>query len=178
MQKSLHKRLEKLEREVDELIKKRGQFSLSCICFPKSEAPPVFTSIKEQEIAASVKCPIHGERFEPQRWQVYTYTAIWWYEKRYRVFLSRSEQYRRAWAASFPDWPHREEDDDAVYLVFNDGRKYLGWLKADRVRSGSRSRRQNTQGRSETHRTRRRSRDSATQLRTILTCAGYGGTLD
>jgi hypothetical protein len=45
--------------------------------------------------------------------------------------LSRSEQYRRAWAASFPDWPTKEEDDDNEYLVFKDGRKYLARRKSD-----------------------------------------------
>lgn len=129
MKGRLYSCLEKLQGEVDDLITKRGRMSATCICFPKSE-PPRFWYPKEQEIASRVKCPIHGERFE-RREHFHCYPPLWLLQKRYTTYISLSEQYRRAWAASFPHWPHRQEDDENVYLVFPDGRKYIAWPKAD-----------------------------------------------
>jgi len=100
-----------------------------CICFPLSE-PPRFFYPEEQEIASRVKCPMHEERFQREMPSLFVYVPLWLLKRRYQVYLDQSEQYRRAWEASFPDWPTREEDDDNVYLVFKDGRKYLAWRKA------------------------------------------------
>lgn len=123
----LHARLERAESSLTELIKQRSLYSADCICFPTDD-PPRFHSSKEQEIALAVKCPIHGQRFETQM-GLDRFFAFWMITSRFTVFVSRSEQYRRAWAASFPDWPHREEDDENVYIVFPDGSKYLAWRK-------------------------------------------------
>ena len=40
-----------------------------CICFPEDEQP--FFGRGEERIAASVKCPLHGERFKPTAFDVY-----------------------------------------------------------------------------------------------------------
>lgn len=122
-------RLERAEHSLTELIRQRSLYSADCICFPKDD-PPRFFSSKEQEIALAVKCPIHGQRFEPQV-GLDRMIAMWMILSRYTVFVGRSEQYRPAWAAAFPDWPHREEDDENVYIVFPDGSKYLAWRKAN-----------------------------------------------
>jgi len=131
MQKGFHRRLDKLNNQVDQLISTRGRMSSTCICFPLSE-PPRFFYPEEQEIASRVKCPIHGERFQRSEMQSYfLYASLWLLERRYQGYLVRSEQYRRAWEAGFPDWPTREEDDNNVYLVFKDGSQYIALRKAD-----------------------------------------------
>jgi len=129
MQKGFHRRLDKLSYQVDQLIATRGRMSSTCICFPLSELPRFFYP-EEQEIASRVKCLIHGERFQ-RRENVARFFSMWMLERRYQSYLLRSEQYRRAWEAGFPDWPTKEEDDDNVYLVFKDGSKYTAWRKAD-----------------------------------------------
>lgn len=130
MQKGFHRRLDKLNDQVDQLISTRGRMSTTCICFPLSE-PARFFYPEEQEIASRVKCPIHGERFQRREMSYFLYASLWLLERRYQVYLVQSEQYRRAWEAGFPDWPTKEEDDDNVYLVFKDGSKYIAWRKAE-----------------------------------------------
>jgi hypothetical protein len=131
MKKGFHRRLGKLNDQVDHLIAARGRMSSDCICFPLSE-PPRFFYPEEQEIASRVKCLIHGDRFQ-RREKVARFFSMWMLERRYQSYLLQSEQYRRAWEASFHDWPTKDEDDDNVYLLFKDGRKYIAWRKADNV---------------------------------------------
>lgn len=125
----INNRLERAEHKSTQLIKQRSLYSADCLCFPKDD-PPRFFSSQEQEIAFAVQCPIHGQRFEPHKGVDYCWSA-WILRSRFTVYVNRSEQYRRAWAASFPNWPHREEDDENVYIVFPDGSKYLAWRKAN-----------------------------------------------
>ena len=129
MQKGLHRRLDKISDQVDQLVATRGRMSSACICFPLSE-PPRFFYPEEQEIASRVKCAIHGERFQ-RREGLSRFYSMWMLERRFQSYLCRSEQYRQAWKASFPDWPTREEDDNNVYLVFKDGSKYIAWRKPE-----------------------------------------------
>jgi hypothetical protein len=69
-----------------------------CICFPEDEQP--FFGRGEERIAASVKCPLHGERFKPTAFDVYVSE---WRRKKEPLRRQRlSPQYRKAWAASFP----------------------------------------------------------------------------
>ena len=129
MQKSFQRRLEELSHGVDHLIKKRCGISSACICFPESEQPRFFHE-KEQEIASRLKCPIHGERFYRLQ-QFWVYQPLWLRTSRYLNHFSLSEQYQRAWTATFPYWPTKEEDEEAVYLRFANGAKYLAQRKAD-----------------------------------------------
>jgi len=100
-QRNLMARIENAERAADAAL---GQtFSGGCICFPKNE-PPFFGLPMEEQIAAKVKCPLHGERFKPTQFHVYV--AKWLREKLPNLLYSRhSEQYRKAWFASFPADP-------------------------------------------------------------------------
>ena len=117
------RRLERLERAVIEL----QMYLPDCICFPEKEQP-TFAWAVEFEIAMAVKCPLHGDRFKPQ---LLVYMAKWQREKRFTILWSRrSEQYRKAWLASFPEtqWPAEEEvhADRATYLILRDGTRLLG----------------------------------------------------
>jgi hypothetical protein len=56
--RTLLKRLEKVE----EALKAQSIFSQDCICFPETEQP-FFCSPSEEPVAAKVKCPLHGNRF-------------------------------------------------------------------------------------------------------------------
>jgi hypothetical protein len=100
--RSLLKRIERIEQAG----KAQGNFSSDCICFPAKEEPAFCWPI-EKEIAASVKCPLHGDRFVSR---MFIYVCKWAREKRHVLFERRSEQYRKAWLASFPSklWPAEE----------------------------------------------------------------------
>jgi len=58
---TFERRLERAEHAA----KTQSKFSTDCICFPENE-PPFFGFPLEQEIAAKVKCALHGDRFEPR----------------------------------------------------------------------------------------------------------------
>jgi hypothetical protein len=112
--------LKRIER-AEEAIKTQGIFLPDCICFPKNEQP-FFGLPIEGEIAAGLKCPRHGERFKPQ-YQVYV--SQWMRVKIWpTLWRKHSEQYRKAWFASFPPelWPAREEyTSEGAFLVLKDG---------------------------------------------------------
>jgi predicted amidohydrolase len=91
---NLQRRIERAEQAA----KTQSKFSPDCICFPEKEAP-AFSCPEEQQQAATVKCPAHGERFVPR---LFIYVAKWVREKHHVLLERRSEQYRRAWLASFP----------------------------------------------------------------------------
>ena len=109
-QRNLLARIEKAERVADAAL---GQtFSGGCICFPKNE-PPEFGWLIEEQIAAKVRCPLHEERFKPPQFHIYM--AKWLREKLPTLLWSRhTEQYRKAWFASFPPelWPAEEDESD------------------------------------------------------------------
>lgn len=92
--RSLLKRIEQIEQAG----KAQGKFSSDCICFPAKEYP-AFSWPAEQEQAATVKCPVHGDRFVPR---MFIYVPKWEREKRHVLLERGSEQYRKAWQASFP----------------------------------------------------------------------------
>jgi len=86
---------------------------------------------EEYETALRVKCPLHGDHFQSGVKRYFVYSARWLRINRYLFHFRRSEQYQRAWAATFPYWPTKEEDDEAVYLRFKNGAKYLAQRKTD-----------------------------------------------
>ena len=119
-QRNLMARIENAERAADATL---GQtFSGGCICFPKNE-PPFFGFPIEEQIAAEVKCPLHGDRFKTPRFHIYV--AKWLREKLWKLLHSRhSQQYIKAWIASFPDelWPAEEDESDGqLCLKLKDG---------------------------------------------------------
>lgn len=118
MTKSLLKRIERVEL----VAKAQSRFSSQCICFPENE-PPSFNWPVEQQIAAKVKCSLHGGRFRPLTF--FIHVSKWLREKKQRLLLTHhSEQYRKAWYASFPAdlWPAEEvETDGRLDLRLKDG---------------------------------------------------------
>jgi hypothetical protein len=122
-QRNLLARIENAERVADAAM--GPSFSGGCICFPRNE-PPEFGWLIEEQIAAKVKCPIHGERFKTPRFHIYV--AKWLREKLWGLLWGRhSEQYRKAWYASFPSelWPAEEviPENGPLYLKLKDGTK-------------------------------------------------------
>jgi hypothetical protein len=119
---SLLKRIERLEHAAKTL----SYFSAECICFPQNE-DPTFVFAIEVEIAKRLRCPLHGERFRPR---AFIYASEWLREKRQAaLWTHRSEQYRKAWFAGFPQhlWPAVEEEnhDGQIFLVLKDGSRLL-----------------------------------------------------
>jgi hypothetical protein len=115
---TLEIRIERLEQAT----KERSNFPLDCICFPEKEQPFVGFPI-ELKVASKLKCPLHGERFKPQ--QSFVYVSRWLREKLWKHLWSQhSEQYRKAWFASFPPelWPAEEVlADGKLVLRLKDG---------------------------------------------------------
>ena len=106
-------------------------FSPACICFPQNEHPGFGFPI-EREIAGRVRCPQHGERFTPQ---FHLYVPKWLREKyAKRLTTFHSEQYRKAWFASFPPelWPAEEEETETgkIFLKLKDGSMLLAYEPA------------------------------------------------
>ena len=93
---------------LEHAAKARGIFDPDCICFPEKEQPFVGFYV-ELDIAAAVKCPLHGERFN--RNVFFVYVSKWLREKLWNhLWTNHSPQYRKAWFASFPRelWPAEE----------------------------------------------------------------------
>jgi hypothetical protein len=120
-QRNLLARIENAERVADAAL---GQtFSGGCICFPRNE-PPEFGWLLEEQIAAKVECPLHGDRFTPLQFHIYV--AQWLREKLWKLLWTHhSEQYRKAWFASFPPelWPAQEviPEKGPLFLKLKDG---------------------------------------------------------
>jgi hypothetical protein len=101
-----------------------GEHLPHCICFPKNEYPS-FGFRVELEIAARVKCPIHGDR--SRNW-AFLYAAKWYRDRQRIRRESLSPQFRRAWLASFPPdlWPAEEEETaNGIYLRLKDGTRLV-----------------------------------------------------
>jgi hypothetical protein len=120
LNRTLQNRIERAEQaaRADE------RFPTQCTCFPAKKQPFVGCPV-EIEIAAAVKCPLHGDRFDRE---YFVYVSKWLRVKLWRhLWTHRSEQYRRAWFASFPAslWPAEEEetDDGRLFLRLKDGTK-------------------------------------------------------
>jgi len=111
--------------QLEQAAKAKSAFPLECICFPENESICFHWPI-EQEIAAKIKCPLHGERFKPQ---FFVYAAQWLREKREKFVQERtSKQFQKAWYASFPPalWPAEEEFvENKVFLKLKDGTRLL-----------------------------------------------------
>jgi hypothetical protein len=106
----------------EEAAKAQSRFSTQCICFPENE-PPFFNWPVEQEIAARVKCPLHGDRFKAVKF--FVYVSQWLREKQPILMQTHhSEQYRKAWDAGFPPnlWSAQEVlSDELATLRLKDG---------------------------------------------------------
>ena len=120
--KTLAARIERAEQTA----KAEHRFSTQCICFPENE-PPFFVFEIELEMLTRVTCPIHGQRFKPY---YRIYVAKWLRLKQpQHLWTHHSEQYRKAWFASFPPnlWPAEEEEDPngRIFLKLKDGTRLL-----------------------------------------------------
>lgn len=103
--------LKRIERAEVAARRSRGskQFA-DCICFPPDERP-FFLYEPVHILAATVQCPVHGDRFEGLRPLYLLYIADWKREIEVGFrWPTASEQYRRAWNASFApgSWPVEE----------------------------------------------------------------------
>jgi hypothetical protein len=111
----------RIER-AEQAAKVKARFPIECICFPENEKPS-FTFPVLEEMAIRVLCPLHGVRVQ-KSYQVYVSE---WLRKKLPDLLwtHHSEQFRRAWFASFPEtlWPAVEErtDDGHTLLRLKDG---------------------------------------------------------
>jgi len=125
MKASQIKRIELLEQT----LKERTWYSIDCICF-RADEPPFYAFTLELVMLDRLKCPLHGDRFDPLRFHIYV--SKWVREKIPRLVERKSEQYRRAWYATFPPnlWPGVEEeaDDGSIYLILKDGTRLLAEL--------------------------------------------------
>jgi hypothetical protein len=119
-QRNLMARIRNAEKVADTalvLAKTETKFSPDCTCWPDNERP-FFGSAVMREIAAQVECPLHGKRsFSPA---YHLYAAKWFREKQQQYLSCRSQQYQKAWNASFtPElWPAEEEEssDGEIFL--------------------------------------------------------------
>jgi hypothetical protein len=94
--RTLLKRIEQAEKA----LKARSIFSTECICFPENE-PPFFCFPCEEEIAAKVKCPLHGNRFRQPIFHIYVAKWRRESEKNRRQRLSSQSIKKPGWPA-FP----------------------------------------------------------------------------
>ena len=131
--RTLQNRIERAEQAA----KADERFLSDCICFPANEQPVVGFPI-ELEVAALVKCPLHGDRFKHPRF--FIYVSKWFRHKLPSLRQTHhSEQYLKAWRAGFPEdlWPAKQElTTDGLFLILKDGSRLLanGSLKkADSV---------------------------------------------
>jgi len=118
-------------------LKERTWFSADCICFPENE-PPLYAFGLEYLMLKRLKCPLHGERsvrLNP------IYVAQWVREKIPSFVERQSDQYRKAWFATFlPDlWPGMEEEaeDGSMYLILKDGTRLLAECAPEYRKTGS-----------------------------------------
>lgn len=128
------RRLDRIEQSLDVQF----VFSTDCVCFPENEEP-FFCFPIEEEIAAKVKCPIHGRRFKPQPY--YIYVSEWYRQDGAKILRERlSRQHKKAWLASFPPdlWPATEDtaaEDGSIYLILKDGTRLLAFEPSWKARS-------------------------------------------
>ena len=122
-------RVQAFERRIEraeQAAKAKSKFAPECLCFPENE-PPFFAFEIELEMLTRVKCPLHGRRFKP----LYRiFVAKWLRAKQpHHLWTHHSEQYRKAWFASFPPdlWPAVEEENPSgrIFLKLKDGTRLL-----------------------------------------------------
>jgi hypothetical protein len=122
-------RAQAFERRIEraeQAAKAKSKFAPECLCFPENE-PPFFAFEIELEMLTRVTCPLHGQRFKPY---YRIFVAKWLRAKQPQlIWTHHSEQYRRAWFASFPPnlWPAEEEEDPngRIFLKLKDGTRLL-----------------------------------------------------
>ena len=116
---------EKRIERAEQAAKAEHRFSAECICFPADEQPFFGLPIEEQ-IAAKIKCPLHGDRFAPT---FHIYVPKWRRQSEKVRWFRLSTQYHKAWEAAFPPnlWPADEEEtaDGRTLLRLKDGTKLL-----------------------------------------------------
>jgi hypothetical protein len=102
-------RLKKLEQTMTEQ-KTTREWEEACTCFPPDELP-AFHWLAEVEIAAAVRCPLHGVRFHAIETPPFIYRSKWLRRTDHMTFdcSGHSPQYSKAWRAGFPPdlWPAR-----------------------------------------------------------------------
>src|SRR3974390_27288 len=115
MASKLRKQVERMGLDLEEMSKKLRAIE-HCICFLSGRRPYFFYA-GVQKVAFQVKCPVHGDRFEPG--------SEWRWQDQYRdeehenllreyevggLWRLDSENYRKAWNANFRDggWPVEE----------------------------------------------------------------------
>jgi hypothetical protein len=122
--RSLEIRIARLEQAA----KAHAKYDPACICFPANQFPKVAWPV-ELEIAAKVKCPLHGDRFVVPGSFRFNYLSKWLREKTWGVWVPRcSEPSQKAYYASFPSdlWPTEEEETEhGLYLRLKDGTRLL-----------------------------------------------------
>jgi hypothetical protein len=103
----LRTRLRRLERSTIQ-PKATPEPEEDCICFPPEE-PPAFYWLAEVEIAAAVRCPLHGVRFRAIETPPFIYRSKWLRRTHHRTLYcsGHSPQYSKAWLVGFPAdlWP-------------------------------------------------------------------------
>jgi hypothetical protein len=115
--------LRRIER-AEVMLKAQSILSPDCICFPEKEQP-FFGFDYEAEIAFRVKCPLHGDRFQPR---VHLFIAGWRREREKIRRATLGAQFHKAWEASFPShlFPAEEETTkEGIYLRLRDGTRVL-----------------------------------------------------
>ena len=126
---NLKDRISRLERAASDTDGSRDAiFPDECICFPENE-PPGITYRAEVEIAAAVRCPMHGHRFKHIAADGFSVYVPKWYRERHPApeWPSGSPQYVKAIRASFPaeQWPAEEKyvftPEPKIILVLRDG---------------------------------------------------------
>jgi hypothetical protein len=116
----LNRTFERRVKRAEQSAKAKGRLSDDCICFPPNEQP-FFGFPIEEKIAAKVRCPLHGERFMHF---LRLYVPPWRRESEKKRWPRLSQQYHKAWYASFPPdlWPAEEElVNGIVALRLKDG---------------------------------------------------------
>jgi len=88
---------------------------------------PFFAFEIELNMLTRVTCPLHGQRFKPY---YRIFVAKWLRAKQpHHLWTHHSEQYRKAWFASFPPdlWPAVEEENPSgrIFLKLKDGTRLL-----------------------------------------------------
>ena len=103
----LRKRIERLEEAFRR--SSLSKQSTDCICFPNNDWPFFFYR-PVHIIAAAVKCPIHGNRFQPLQPSPFPLADWQWEVEVGQHWPTASEKYRKAWNATFQDgsWPVEE----------------------------------------------------------------------
>jgi len=123
----LKTRLRKLEQTMAEQ-KTPAVWDEACICFPADE-PPAFYWLAEVEIAAAVRCPLHGMRFHAIETPPFIYQSKWLRRTDHTTLdcSGHSPQYSKAWRVGFPPdlWPARvtfqSQSGPTQTLILRDG---------------------------------------------------------